>query len=176
MGSDTGIGDPRAVALAGRISAGMAGISARAGAIGASAPLPADAAIGHDEDAWGPREILAHVAEAVPYWHGELERILAGDPADRPTLFGRTPADASRSAIIDRDRTLPAFVLLDRVGRDAAAVTARIRRLTAAELDQVARHPAWGDVTVANVIERTLAGHLEGHVAQLDGIIGGDPR
>jgi hypothetical protein len=160
--------DPRAAELAGRIAAAIADISARAAAIAAAAPLAPGARIGPDEDAWGPREVLAHVAEAVPYWHGELERVLGGDDAAGPVPFGRTPGDTTRAGSIERDRTLPALVLLDRLGRDSAAVTARIRRLEPAELDRVGRHPSWGDVTVAAMLERSLAGHLEGHVQQLD--------
>jgi hypothetical protein len=168
----TAAADPRAEALAGRISAAIAAIAARADVIGAAAPLPPDARIGHDEDAWGPREVLAHIAEAVPYWHGEIERILASYPAAVPNAVGRTADDVVRTGSVAQDRTLPAFVLLDRLGRDAAAVTARIRALTGAELDRVGRHPAWGDVTIAAVIERTLAGHLEGHAKQLDASLG----
>jgi hypothetical protein len=164
--------DPRAASLAGRIAVAIAAISARSEAIAAAAPLATDARLGHDEDAWGPREVLAHVAEAVPFWHGELERILAGDAAAGPTPFGRTPDDTARAGIIARDRTLPAFVLIDRLGRDGAAITARVRRLTPTQLDHVGRHPAWGDLPLHAVLERTLAGHLEGHVRQLDELLG----
>ena len=160
--------DPRAAALAARISVAIAAIVARAEAITAAAPLPPHARLGHDEDAWGPREILAHVAEAVPYWHGEIARILAGDPADGPASFGRTADDPVRAGILVRDRTLPAFVLLDGLGRDGAALTARIRRMTAGELDRVGRRIGTGDTMVEALIEATLAGHLEGHVRQLE--------
>ena len=164
--------DPRAASLAGRIAMAIAAISARSEAIAAAAPLAGDSRLGPDEDAWGPREVLAHCAEAVPFWHGELERILAGDPAAGPTPFGRIPDDTARIGILTRDRTLPAIVLIDRIGRDGAAITARIRRLTTTELDHVGRHPAWGDLPLHGVLERTLAGHLEGHVHQLDELLG----
>ena len=164
--------DTRANALAGRISAAMAAISARAAAIEAAEPLQPGVALGPGEDEWGPREVLAHVAEAVPYWHGQLERVLTADPDAGPAPFGRIQTDMARIAVTDRDRILPVFVLLDRVNRDAAAVTARIRRLTPAELDRIGRHSAWGDITLEDVLERTLAGHLEGHVTQLDELFG----
>jgi hypothetical protein len=165
--------DARAVDLAGRIQVAVAATAALAGEIAAVDPLPATARIGHDEDAWGPREVLAHACEAVPYWHGELERILAADPASGPSPFGRTATDPAREGIIGRDRTLPAFFLVDRLGRDASALTARVRRLTPADLERVGRHPAWGEITVASMLERTLAAHLEGHVAQLRALVAG---
>ena len=168
----TTVADPRAAALAARISVAIAAIVARADAISAAAPLPPDARLGHDEDAWGPREILAHVAEAVPYWHGEIERILAGDPAAGPAPFGRTADDPVRAGILVRDRTLPAFVLFDGLGRDGAALTARLRRMTAGELDHVGRRVGTGEATIEQTIERTLAGHLEGHVQQLEAPFG----
>ena len=49
-------------------------------------------------------ELLAHVAEMLPYWLGEAERILAGGPD--PVRFGRVAEDKLRVLTIERDRTL----------------------------------------------------------------------
>ncbi len=159
--------DPDGTALAARIAASVDAILAMRPAIVAAPPLPADANVAHGEDAWGPREIVAHVVEAVGYWGGELERILAADPAAGPTRIGRTADDVLRVATIDRDRMLPPGVLLDRLAREAPLVVARVRGLSAVDLARAARHVAWGDVTVAECLERTLAGHFEAHLAQL---------
>ena len=73
--------------------------------IDAGAPWPLADRFDHDPEAsWGPMELLAHVAEMLPYWLGEVERILAG-PAE-PVPFGRVGSDPVRIALIGRDRAL----------------------------------------------------------------------
>ncbi len=165
--------DPDGAALAARIAAAVDAILAMRPAIVAAAPLPPGANVAHDEDAWGPREIVAHVVEAIGYWSGELERVLAADPAAGLARIGRTADNVLRVAIVDRDRMLPPGVLLDRLAREVPIVVARVRGLSAAELARRASSVAWGDVTVADLLERTLAGHFEGHLAQLRAVAGG---
>ena len=160
-----------AARLAGRIGTSIAAIRNLGPAIAAATPLPADARLGPDEDAWGPREVLAHATEAVGFWHGEIERILAAGPDGPLPSFGRGPDDVARVAIIARDRDLPATVLLGRLAREGDAAVARIARLTPDELGRVGRHPAWGEMTVGEIIEATLASHLAGHVDQLRDLV-----
>jgi DinB superfamily len=170
-------------ALAGRVRVAVDAILALGPAIAATPPLGESAKLGDGEDTWGPREVLAHVTEATAYWHGEIERILAGDlegpgepggPGDpaAPVPFGRTPNDVARVAILARDRTLPATVLLARLSRDGAMLTDRIATLSDAELDRAGLHPTRGPMTVASVIETTLASHFEGHAAQIRAAVG----
>ncbi len=160
------------VGLARRVGASLAVIAALGPTIAATPPLTDDTRLGPDEDAWGPREVLAHATEAVAFWHGEIERVLAADPDGPIPAFGRVPDDAARVAIIARDHGLPAGVLLHRLGREGAAVAARIARLTPDELARVGRHPAWGEMLVGAIVERTLATHLEGHAEQLRRLLG----
>lgn len=165
--------NPESGALAARIAASVDAMLAMRQAIVAAAPLPPGANVAHEEDAWGPREIVAHVVEAIGYWSGELERILAADPGAGTVRFGRTADDVLRVATVDRDRLLPPGVLLDRLARVAPIVAARVGGLSAAELARRARHVAWGEVTVADCLERTLAGHFEAHLAQLRAVAAG---
>ena len=139
--------------------------------IAAAPALGDEAYLADGEDDWGPREVLAHIAEAAPYWHGELERILAGD-AGAPVPFGRTPTDAARLAILSRDRSLPAFVLLDQLARETDALVPRLARLSDADLDRLGLHPVRGPQTVQAMIERSLTGHFEGHLTQLRTLTG----
>jgi hypothetical protein len=159
-----------AESYAARIAAAVEAILALRTGIEAAAPLGPDAALGDGEDTWGPREVLGHVTEATAYWHGEIERVLAG-PAGAPVPFGRSPGDVARVAILARDRSLPAFVLLDRLARESAALTARVARLTDAELARQGLHPVRGVWTVADLVERTLAGPFEGHVGQIRALL-----
>ncbi len=161
----------RAVELALRIGTAVDRLVALGPAIAAAEPLPAGAPLGEGEDDWGPREVLAHVAEAVPYWHGEIERILAADRR-APAPFGRGPGDPARILIIERDRTLPATVLLARLAREARPLVERVAGFSEADLARTGLHRVRGPERVDELLERTLAGHLEGHVAQLRTTLG----
>lgn len=120
------------------------------------------------EAAWGPRELLAHVAEMLPYWLGELERILAGPP---PAPFGRVADDTVRIGIIGRDRSLPLRELYDRIEADVSRYAARLPQLDASEAARVGTHPTRGATTVQAMLERSVTGHLEEHVRQLRAIL-----
>ena len=57
--------------------------------VSAGDPWPLATAFGTEPEAsWGPREVLAHVVEMLPYWLGELERVVDGD-GTTPVPFGR---------------------------------------------------------------------------------------
>lgn len=121
------------------------------------------------ESSWGPREVLAHVAEMLPFWMGEIELILdAGNGnASEPLAFGRLEADELRVGIISRDRRFPARELLGRAEVEARRVARRFRALNEADTASVGRHPTRGDLTVADIAERLIVSHVEGHVTQL---------
>jgi hypothetical protein len=123
------------------------------------------------ESSWGPREVLAHVAEMLPFWMGEIERILDAGVGAQPTPFGRPEDDELRVGIISRDREFPVRELLGRVEVEARRVARRYRALSDADVGLVGRHPTRGDLTVREIAERFTAGHLEGHVTQLREIL-----
>ena len=73
-------------------------------AIEAGEPWPLAEHFGIEPEAhWGPREVLAHCDEMLPFWIGEMERILAGT---EPVPFGRISTDVVRVATIERDLSL----------------------------------------------------------------------
>ena len=134
-------------------------------------PWPLSAAYGTEPEAdWGPREVLAHVNEMLPYWTAELEGVLAADPTAAAT-FGRVATDENRLARIAADRQQSAGWLVD--GIDAGLVTATgfVEGLSGADLERVGLHPARGELTVGASIDRFLVSHLEDHVAQLREIL-----
>ncbi len=134
-------------------------------------PWPLATAFGTEPEAtWGPRELVAHVAEMLPFWLGELERIVDGPPPG-PTPFGRTADDPSRVGLIERDRTLPLRVLFARVDAGLHDWSERLATLTADERARVGLHPRLGEVTVAGMLERFILGHAEDHIEQLEGIL-----
>jgi DinB superfamily len=158
-------------ALADRLDAATRELEGLRPAIEAGEPWPLTDVYGPGpESSWGPREVLAHVAEMLPYWMGEIERILDGATGEA-VPFGRTEADAVRVAIIGRDRTMPSRELLSRVGSDARRVARRLRELPDDDAARVGQHATRGPISVAEIVERFQVGHLEGHVTQLREIL-----
>lgn len=143
----------------------------------AGAPWPLAEAFGAEPEAsWGPRELLAHVAEMLPFWLGELERVVEGAPDGSPVPFGRVASDAVRIGLIERDRALPLPVLFSRIDAGLGAWSDRLGSLRTDERARLGRHPSVGEMSAGAFVERFVLGHAEEHVAQLDGILAGAHR
>jgi len=156
--------------LLARLRRGRDGLAATRGAVEAAAPWPLAATFDTSEEArWGPPEVLAHLEEMVPYWLGEMERILAAGPA--PVPFGRISTDAMRLGILERDRSLPPRELYDRAISSLDRLDRRWRTLTPEDLGRRGLHPRLGEMTIAEIADRFIVGHLEDHVVQLDAIL-----
>ena len=170
-----------AAELVERLERGRDAFLAMAPRVEAGRPWPLSDAFGVEpESRWGPPEVLAHVAEMLPYWQGEIARVLgAPDPPDEPDAsvpFGRVAANELRIGIIERDRTLPPIELFERVDAGAERFGRFLREL--AEEDAVRRgvHPTLGEMDVLAIAERFVVGHLEEHVAQLREVLDATAR
>jgi hypothetical protein len=162
--------------LADRLENAAASVVDLAPAVEAGEPWPLTEVYGPGpESAWGPREVLAHVSEMLPFWLGEIELILAETPhageGAAPPTFGRTEADPLRIEVIGRDRTFPARELIDRIDVEGARVARRLRSITDAEAGTLGRHMTRGDLAISEIAERFLVTHVEGHVTQLKEIL-----
>jgi hypothetical protein len=159
--------------LADRLDAAGRALAAMTPDIEATGPWPMADHFGTEPEAsWGPPELLAHVAEMVPYWLGEIERIQAAPASADPIPFGRTSGDPTRLAIIGRDRTIPVPELQARIGSEAARVADRLRALDTDDArSRSGLHPRLGLMTTREIAERFLAGHAEEHVRQLRDIL-----
>ena len=131
-------------------------------------PLADDFGTG-PEASWGPREVLAHTAEMLPFWLGEYERVVeAGRGAGEGQPFGRTSEDALRIGILERDRTLPLRELFDRIDAGIDRWERRLADAPAGEDEAMGTHPRLGEMSAAHVCVRFVVAHLEEHAAQLD--------
>jgi hypothetical protein len=152
--------------------------STRPGVVG-GAPWPlAERFDDAPEAEWGPPEVLAHVAEMIPFWQGEMERIISGEGrADEPVPFGRVASDPNRLGILERDRSLPPAELYDRIDSALARFERRWTTLTATERGRQGQHPraGVGVMTVEAIADRFIVGHLADHAVQLEGIVGLGP-
>jgi hypothetical protein len=122
------------------------------------------------EASWGPREVLAHVSEMLPFWLGELDRIVLDD-GSAPVPFGRMVDDHLRIGLIERDRTLPLAVLFAGVDAGLHDWELRLASLSPADLARVGVHRRLGEMPASEIPERFCLGHAEEHVRQLEGIL-----
>ncbi|HKG57075.1 MAG TPA: DinB family protein, partial [Candidatus Limnocylindrales bacterium] len=123
-------------------------------------------------------ETLAHVAEMLPFWTGELERVVAGP---EPAPFGRVATDTLRIGVLERDRSLPLAELFDRIEAGSERFARRVGRLTPAESGRRGVHPRLGEMTAAGIVERFVVSHVEEHALQLRELVAavaaaGEPR
>ena len=143
-------------------------LQAAAGRIQASAVLlPDDALTDADPESgerWDRGQVLAHVAEMLPYWAQQAELVAVGGQ----TEFGRVSSDPDRIAAIERDRREDPERLLGRVDEGVAVVLALVDRLDDQQLARVGHHQTLGDMTVAEIVDRFAVAHLEEHADQLD--------
>jgi hypothetical protein len=155
-----------------RLQAARDGLAATRPAVEAGAPWPmAQVYDDSGEARWGPGEVLAHLAEMAQYWQGEIERVLDGAPD--PVPFGRIATDPVRIGLVGRDRSLPPRVLYDRIEDALRRFDQRWRTLTSADLARRGLHPSRGELTVAEMPDRFIVGHLADHVAQIERILAG---
>lgn len=159
--------------LADRLDKGLEAMLELGARLAAGEPWPMAGVVGPGpESSWGPREVLAHVAEMLPFWLGEIELILDAGGGAEPLGFGRLEDDELRVAIITRDREFPARELLGRVEVEGRRASRRFRALSDADAATVGRHVTRGDLTVRDIADRLIVSHLEGHVAQLRETVG----
>lgn len=118
---------------------------------------------------WGPGHVLAHVAEMLPFWLGEIERVL--DDARDPAPFGRVKSDPVRIGTIERDHSLPFRELYSRIECELDRACARLADISE---DKRCVHPTLGEMTLDKLADEFLSGHLEEHAAQLREIVGGE--
>jgi hypothetical protein len=141
---------------------------AAAGRIRASAlVVPDDALTDPDPDTgerWDRRQVLAHVAEMLPYWAQQAELVASGQQA----TFGRVRGDPDRVGAIERDRHEDPERLLGRVDEGVAVALALLERLDDQAMARTGHHQALGGMTVAELVDRFMVAHLEEHADQLD--------
>jgi hypothetical protein len=114
---------------------------------------------------WVARETLAHVDEMLPYWMGEIERIIAAPAEQVP--FGRVPSDLIRLLTVDRDRSLPVSELYARLDFHLERVVRRLLELDDRQCARRGSDRKRGDMTIRQIVDEMLAGHIEEHCTQM---------
>jgi len=130
--------------------------------------VPDDARTSADPETgeqWDRGQVLAHVAEILPYWSEQIELVVergGGVP------FGRVKSDPERNAAIERDRLVDTAELLRRMDQGLLGVLALLDRLDERALERTGTHERIGEMTAAAIADRFLVEHLEEHAEQLE--------
>jgi hypothetical protein len=145
-------------------------VEGRLAAAAASEP-PRGALTGADPDSgdrWDRGQVWAHLSEFIPYWIVQAGPVLRGQPSGEPVPFGRTKADPERIGAIERDRREPVSLLWDDTSSDIAALRAFLVGVSPEQWETRGLHPTLGAMTVDELVEMFLVGHLEEHAHQLE--------
>jgi hypothetical protein len=155
-----------------RLAAARTAYAELRGSIEGGEPWPLATAFGTEPEAdWGPREVLTHVAEMLPFWLGEWERLQAGD-GSAPVAFGRTADDAIRVGTIARDRTLPMRELFGRIDSGIGRWSDRLADGDdPGAASRLGLHPRLGEMSAEQLLDRFVVSHLEDHIGQLRTIL-----
>ncbi|HEY4025927.1 MAG TPA: DinB family protein [Candidatus Dormibacteraeota bacterium] len=116
---------------------------------------------------WDRGHVLGHVAEAVPFWMGQIRAVLDGTTG----FVGRDEVGgAQRRTGIDSGREAGEAGLLRRIDAALLALQAMLADLREADLDRrVVFRSAQGDreSDLLLLIDQLLVGHVEDHLKQI---------
>jgi len=116
---------------------------------------------------WEAGQIWAHLAEFIPYWVTQAERLIA-DNAHQPQPFGRTKSNSERLAAIERERGSSSAQLWQNIREDISDLRGFLSEMPDYGWRIRGRHETRGVMAMPAIIEEFLVGHLEEHAAQLD--------
>lgn len=113
---------------------------------------------------WSATEILAHVAEFMPYWAEQAAQVAARGRDGEP--FGRTHDDPARIAAVDAHAHDPLDESEARAVEATRTAIATLRRIPADGWARTAVHARRGEMTVAQIVEQFIVHHLDEHSSQ----------
>lgn len=119
------------------------------------------------EERWEAGQVWAHMAEFVPYWMGQAEKVI-GEAATVAVPFGRVHTDPERIAAIERDRHEDQIDLMARVSTAIEQLRIFLGELEQRDLAAVGVHQTRGTMTVQELLDRFVVTHLEEHAEQLE--------
>src|ERR1700692_2825408 len=144
-------------------------VEARLAAAAATEPPPG-ALTGADPDSgerWDRGQVWAHLSEFIPYWIVQAGPVLQGQVSEAPVRFGRTKGGPGGIGAIECDRREPVSVLWAGARADIASLRAFLGSIEPDQWEIHGLHPALGQMTVDELVEMFLVGHLEQHADQL---------
>jgi len=118
---------------------------------------------------WEAKQVWAHMAEFVGYWHDQLEAVIR-DFDGAPVPFGRVKTDAGRIGSIEMGRHRPLAELAADVERSVDRFADFTRMLDDAAWQAQGLHPTLGVMALPRMVDRFVVSHLDEHADQLEGL------
>lgn len=118
------------------------------------------------ENEWTIMQNLAHIVEFMPYWAGEIEKLVA-TPGQN---FGRTGQDERRLAAIYEHGTDSLEQIKAALPGSYARLDEVLSSLRDSDLELTGQHVRYGEKSVDGLIEEYVTGHLSGHVEQIKAV------
>lgn len=118
------------------------------------------------EEEWSILQIVSHLNEAVTYWLGEVERVLA-EPGAK---WGRGLQDADRLAAVDNPDALNVVEEITVLKGLKQQVADRLGTVSEAQLEQENPHrnfEKFGNKPVSFIIDHFIEEHVEKHNVQV---------
>jgi hypothetical protein len=118
-------------------------------------------------DEWSLMENIAHINEILPYWAGEIEKLVA-HPGQN---FGRTQQHAGRLQAIAVHGTDTLAKAQAELPGGYARLEGVIRTLKDSDLELTGIHPRFGECQLGWFIEEFVTRHLANHLLQMQAIL-----
>ena len=111
---------------------------------------------------WTVMELLAHTVEFLRYW----PPVIVGIAAEPGLSFGRGLDDAGRTGYVLAHGGDPLESMLQELSTAGEEAQATVAAIPAAGWEATGVHMEWGELTLPQIVQRVLTGHLAGHCAQ----------
>jgi hypothetical protein len=118
---------------------------------------------------WEAGQVWGHITEFVPYWIEEIEEVV-DQYRGEPVPFGRITTDPDRLAGIEAGPAMDFDTHLHWLGVHLTDLRGFLAALPDDAWSVVGLHSRSGAMSLDQMIERMLVGHLEEHADQLEGM------
>ncbi|ASS93573.1 DinB family protein [Peribacillus simplex] len=118
------------------------------------------------DDEWSIMQILSHLAEAIPYWLGELENVIAV-PGSK---WGRGLQDPARLAAVTDTDKLAVDDVMKQVEELKYKVESSLGNLDEETLSKESPHrnfAKFGNKPVSYIVDHFIDEHVSGHYDQI---------
>jgi uncharacterized damage-inducible protein DinB len=123
---------------------------------------------------WSVMQVLAHVAEMLPYWSRQAREIVARERDNEP--FGRTHDDPGRVAAVEQHASNGLDTMLARLRSGLAEAVGTIRGLPPNAWARTAQHARRGEMTIEQIVQDFLVSHLDEHSQQIEATLSATGR
>jgi DinB family protein len=119
------------------------------------------------ENEWTIMQNLSHIVEFMPYWAGEIEKLVAEPGCN----FGRTAQDEGRLRGISEHETDSLDMVKAALPGSYARLDEVLGSLKDGDLELTGKHGKYGEQPLEWFIGEFVTGHLSGHVEQIKGCL-----